>query len=152
MNGTPPQLLMSSHSSRLPGRPALPHPGRLAIRAALDTLTPEKDGVDGAAVYLYGEAWDFGEVALNARGRNASQLNMGGTRIGAFNDRCGRRCRAAALLGLSASSGHRKPGCFTNRMRIWRLFLAMKVHTVLSHIVCKERLAHALSQTAVAPH
>ncbi|KAI8468427.1 MAG: glycoside hydrolase superfamily [Monoraphidium minutum] len=58
-----------------------------AIRSALDRLTPGSDGVDGAGVYLYGEAWDFGEVALNARGRNASQLNMAGTRIGGFNDR-----------------------------------------------------------------
>lgn len=57
------------------------------MRAALDALTPERDGADGARVLMYGEAWDFGEVALNARGRNASQLNVGGTRIGAFNDR-----------------------------------------------------------------
>lgn len=59
----------------------------LAVRAALDALTLERDGVDGRSIYIYGEAWDFGEVALGARGRNASQLNVGGTRIGAFNDR-----------------------------------------------------------------
>jgi len=38
-------------------------------------------------VYVYGEGWDFGEVGNNARGVNASQLNMLGTRIGTFNDR-----------------------------------------------------------------
>ncbi|MBC7184392.1 MAG: DUF3372 domain-containing protein, partial [Marinobacter sp.] len=37
--------------------------------------------------YFYGEAWNFGEVANNARGRNAIQSNMAGTGIGSFNDR-----------------------------------------------------------------
>ena len=58
-----------------------------AVRAALDALTLEKDGVDGKSIYIYGEGWDFGEVAKNARGRNATQLNIGGTGIGVFNDR-----------------------------------------------------------------
>ncbi|MEC7814836.1 MAG: pullulanase-type alpha-1,6-glucosidase, partial [Pseudomonadota bacterium] len=37
--------------------------------------------------YFYGEAWNFGEVANNARGQNAIQANMAGTGIGSFNDR-----------------------------------------------------------------
>ena len=37
--------------------------------------------------YFYGEGWEFGEVASNARGINANQLNMAGTGIGTFNDR-----------------------------------------------------------------
>ena len=49
------------------------------VRAALDALTLEHDGVDGQAIYIYGEGWNFGEVADNARGVNATQLNMGGT-------------------------------------------------------------------------
>jgi pullulanase len=53
----------------------------------LDSLTIQKDGVDGKAIYIYGEGWDFGEVANNARGVNATQLNIGGTGIGVFNDR-----------------------------------------------------------------
>jgi pullulanase-type alpha-1,6-glucosidase len=57
------------------------------VRAALDALTLEQDGVDGKAIYLYGEGWDFGEVANNARGVNAIQLNIGGSGIGVFNDR-----------------------------------------------------------------
>lgn len=36
----------------------------LKIRGALDELTVEKDGVDGSKIYVYGEAWDFGEVRL----------------------------------------------------------------------------------------
>ena len=58
-----------------------------AVRAALDALTLEKDGVDGKSIYIYGEGWDFGEVANNARGKNAAQLNIAGTGIGVFNDR-----------------------------------------------------------------
>jgi len=50
-----------------------------AIRNALNQLTPERDGVDGRHIYIYGEAWDFGEVALNQRGRNASQHNLVGS-------------------------------------------------------------------------
>ncbi len=58
-----------------------------ALRAELDALTPESDGVNGRLIYVYGEGWDFGEVADNARGVNATQLNMAGTGIGTFNDR-----------------------------------------------------------------
>jgi pullulanase len=58
-----------------------------AVRAALDSLTLENDGVDGKSIYIYGEGWDFGEVANNARGKNATQLNIAGTDIGVFNDR-----------------------------------------------------------------
>lgn len=59
----------------------------LKLRAALDALTPAVDGVDGKKVYVYGEAWNFGEVADGARGENAIQKNMAGTGIGSFNDR-----------------------------------------------------------------
>lgn len=58
-----------------------------AVRAALDRLGLERDGVDGTAVYLYGEGWDFGEVAQDARGANATQANLAGSGIGTFNDR-----------------------------------------------------------------
>ena len=59
----------------------------LNIRAALDALTLASDGVDGSQIYLYGEAWNFGEVANGARFEQAIQANMGGTGIGSFNDR-----------------------------------------------------------------
>ena len=48
-------------------------------QAALAAIDP--------TIYLYGEGWDFGEVANNARGVNATQLNLPGTGIGTFNDR-----------------------------------------------------------------
>jgi pullulanase-type alpha-1,6-glucosidase len=59
----------------------------LKLREALDALTPARDGVDGRRIHVYGEGWNFGEVANNARGVNATQLNMAGTGIGSFNDR-----------------------------------------------------------------
>ncbi|MBC7591225.1 MAG: pullulanase-type alpha-1,6-glucosidase [Salinibacterium sp.] len=59
----------------------------IAVRDALDALTLKKDGVDGKAVYLYGEGWNFGEVADNALFEQATQGQLGGTGIGTFNDR-----------------------------------------------------------------
>ncbi|GMH07890.1 hypothetical protein Nepgr_009730 [Nepenthes gracilis] len=53
----------------------------------LHSLSNISDGVDGSSIYIYGEGWDFGEVAKNGRGINASQLNIAGTGIGSFNDR-----------------------------------------------------------------
>ncbi len=57
------------------------------LRNALDKLTIRRDGVDGRQIYLYGEGWNFGEVADNALFRQATQLEMAGTGIGTFNDR-----------------------------------------------------------------
>jgi pullulanase-type alpha-1,6-glucosidase len=59
----------------------------LDVRAALDALTLEADGVDGSAIYLYGEGWNFGEVADGQRFVQATQLNMRDTGIGTFSDR-----------------------------------------------------------------
>ncbi|UNO44227.1 pullulanase-type alpha-1,6-glucosidase [Streptomyces sp. MST-110588] len=59
----------------------------LAVRAALDALTLKKDGVDGKAIVLYGEGWNFGEAADDARFVQATQKNMAGTGIATFNDR-----------------------------------------------------------------
>lgn len=59
----------------------------LAVREALDGLTVREDGVDGSAVYLYGEGWNFGEVADNALFTQATQGQLGGTGIGTFSDR-----------------------------------------------------------------
>lgn len=59
----------------------------LAVRKALDALTPAKDGVDGKRILLYGEGWNFGEVADDARFEQATQKNMAGTSIATFSDR-----------------------------------------------------------------
>jgi pullulanase-type alpha-1,6-glucosidase len=59
----------------------------LAVREALDALTPEKDGVDGKKIILYGEGWNFGEIADDARFEQATQKNMAGTGIATFSDR-----------------------------------------------------------------
>ncbi len=59
----------------------------LAVRRALDRLTLRRDGVDGRRIFLYGEGWDFGEVAGDARFVQATQRNMAGTGIATFSDR-----------------------------------------------------------------
>ena len=59
----------------------------LAVREALDGLDRWRDGVDGEDVYLYGEGWDFGEVADNRLFTQATQGQLDGTGIGTFSDR-----------------------------------------------------------------
>jgi pullulanase len=59
----------------------------IKIREAFDALTPADAGVDGSQIYIYGEGWNFGEVANGARFVQATQANMAGTGIGSFNDR-----------------------------------------------------------------
>ncbi|MCX5420316.1 pullulanase-type alpha-1,6-glucosidase [Streptomyces sp. NBC_00078] len=59
----------------------------LAVRKALDALTLAKDGVDGKKIIMYGEGWNFGEVADDARFVQATQKNMAGTGIATFSDR-----------------------------------------------------------------
>ena len=58
----------------------------LAVRTAR-----RPDGGEGrrrrSVGHLYGEGWNFGEVANNARFTQATQGQLGGTQIGAFSDR-----------------------------------------------------------------
>ncbi|GAB1621444.1 pullulanase-type alpha-1,6-glucosidase [Agarivorans albus] len=51
---------------------------------------------------FYGEGWDFGEVANNARFEQATQWNMAGTEIGTFSD----RLRDAVRGGSPFDSGN----------------------------------------------
>jgi len=76
--------------------------------AALRALTPEEHGVDGSKIYIYGEGWNFGEIADGKRGKNATQHNMYGTGIGTFNDRI-----RDAIRGGSAFSDPRDQGFVT---------------------------------------
>ncbi|NRQ39568.1 pullulanase-type alpha-1,6-glucosidase [Nonomuraea sp. NN258] len=64
-----------------------PRANLLDVRRALDALTPAADGVDGRSIILYGEGWNFGEVADDARFVQATQANLAGTGIGTFSDR-----------------------------------------------------------------
>ena len=73
------------------------------VRAALDELTMEADGVDGSSIYLYGEGWNFGEVANNALFVQATQGQLNGTGIGVFND----RLRDAVHGGAPFDADHR---------------------------------------------
>jgi pullulanase len=86
-----------------------PRANILAVRSALDHLRPETDGVDGRDIYLYGEGWNFGEVAYDARFAQATQTNMAGTGVGTFND----RLRDSARGGGSFSDDPREQGFAT---------------------------------------
>lgn len=75
------------------------------VREALDALTVSADGVDGQSIYVYGEGWNFGEVADNARGVNATQMNIAGTGIGVFNDRLRDAVRGGNPFGDRLNQG-----------------------------------------------
>ncbi|TVR23351.1 MAG: pullulanase-type alpha-1,6-glucosidase [Anaerolineaceae bacterium] len=104
----------------------------IEVREMLDGLTLEDDGVDGAMIYVYGEGWDFGEVANNARGVNATQLNIGGTGIGVFNDRLRDAARGGSpfdgqqhqgfITGLATEPNEFTPGSDAEQMARLLLF------------------------------
>lgn len=60
-----------------------PRQNMIAARAALDSI----GNATGRTFLLYGEGWDFGDVAGDRRFVQATQRNMAGTGIGTFNDR-----------------------------------------------------------------
>ena len=74
-----------------------------AVRAALDALTLQSDGVNGKQLYLYGEGWDFGEVQGNKRGLNATQINCSGRASALSMTAFGTRCAAAIRLAACRS-------------------------------------------------
>ena len=91
-----------------------PKTNMLAVRAALDRLTPQRDGVDGRAILIYGEGWDFGEVAGNQRFTQASQLQLAGTGIGTFNDRLRDAVRGGQAFETNPRSQGYATGLFTD--------------------------------------
>ena len=84
------------------------------IRNALNALTPEKDGVDGSKIYIYGEGFQIAEAANNAIGPNASQINLYGTGIGSFNDRIRDSIRGGNIFGQDFQVQGFATGLFTD--------------------------------------
>ncbi len=84
------------------------------IRNALNALTPEKDGVDGSKIYIYGEGFEIAEAANNAIGPNASQANLYGTGIGSFNDRIRDSIRGGNIFGQDFQVQGFATGLFTD--------------------------------------
>ncbi|WP_433794375.1 pullulanase-type alpha-1,6-glucosidase [Actinoplanes sp. CA-252034] len=68
-----------------------PRENILQARAALERVRPD--------IALYGEGWNFGEVAYDARFAQATQVNMAGTGIGTFNDRLRDAIRGGGAFG-----------------------------------------------------
>ncbi|KAL0538607.1 hypothetical protein IC582_022756 [Cucumis melo] len=111
----------------------------LKAKDALQGLTKEKNGVDGSSIYIYGEGWDFGEVAKNGRGVNASQFNLFGTGIGSFNDRV-----RDAILGGSPFGHPLQQGFVTG------LLLEPNDHHHGTHEVAESMLAVSKDHIEVA--
>ncbi|MEU4236430.1 pullulanase-type alpha-1,6-glucosidase [Actinoplanes sp. NPDC026619] len=76
-----------------------PRANILEVRVALDHLPGGND------IYLYGEGWNFGEVAYDARFAQATQVNMAGTGIGTFNDRLRDAIRGGGSFGNPTEQG-----------------------------------------------
>ena len=83
------------------------HPAAQArrIRSTLDRLTLERDGVDGRSIVLYGEGWEFGEVAGDARFVQATQRGLAGSGIGTFDDRLRDAVRGGSHVGPRSEQG-----------------------------------------------
>jgi len=56
-------------------------------RADMEALQRAVDSAAGRRIELIGEGWNFGEIANNARFRQASQLELSGSGIATFSDR-----------------------------------------------------------------
>lgn len=59
----------------------------MAPLSLIQKIKVDTDKAAGRDIYLYGEAWNFGNVANDARFVQARQANMFGTGVGSFNDR-----------------------------------------------------------------
>ena len=114
----------------------------VAVKEALGALTLEEDGVDGANILLYGEGWNFGEVADGARGLNATQLNVGGLGVATFND----RLRDAVRGGGPFDSG---TDLVTNQGFINGLFYNPNAQVETSEAEQREALLRAADQIRV---
>ncbi|RKE18823.1 pullulanase-type alpha-1,6-glucosidase [Streptomyces sp. TLI_171] len=86
----------------------------LDVQSALRGLTPQKDGVSGKDVFLYGEGWNFGTVANDSRFVQATQVNMAGTGIATFNDRVRDAGRGGNYMLSSAPQQGFASGLFTD--------------------------------------
>ncbi|HET8818787.1 MAG TPA: alpha-1,6-glucosidase domain-containing protein [Xanthomonadaceae bacterium] len=73
-------------------------------RAAMERLQAAVDAATGRHVDLFGEGWDFGEVADGARFVQASQLSLHGSGIGTFSDRARDAIRGGGPADRGADS------------------------------------------------
>ncbi|WP_245984482.1 pullulanase-type alpha-1,6-glucosidase [Streptomyces tateyamensis] len=86
----------------------------LDVQSALHKLTVQHDGVDGSAEFLYGEGWNFGVVANDARFEQATQQHMAGTGIATFNDRLRDAGRGGNFMLSSAPQQGFASGLYTD--------------------------------------
>ncbi|MES2316716.1 MAG: alpha-1,6-glucosidase domain-containing protein [Pseudomonadota bacterium] len=75
----------------------------MAPLAVITKLKADVDQAAGRDIYLYGEAWNFGVVANDARFVQARQSNMFGSGVGSFNDRLRDAVRGGGCCDSGAS-------------------------------------------------
>jgi pullulanase len=84
------------------------------VQEALRALTPQKDGVDGSKIYIYGEGWNFGDTQNNQIGPEADQINLYGFGIGTFNDRIWTAIRGGSPITKKKQAQGFATGLFTD--------------------------------------
>jgi pullulanase-type alpha-1,6-glucosidase len=116
-----------------------PRSNILQVRVGLDRLNRLEHGVDGHEVYVYGEGWNFGEVAHDARFAQATQVNMAGTGIGTFNDRLRDAARGGGSFGddpteqgFATGLGSRTPPALHDRIKVG-LSGALSTYRFITH-------------------
>lgn len=89
------------------------------VRQALDSLTPEKDDVDGKKIYLYGEGWKFGSLNDILPNRVMNQQNSSGTGVGTFNDRFRDSVRGGSFLAKTLTDQGFSTGLYNDYNQIY---------------------------------
>lgn len=79
------------------------------VREALDAMTLQNSGVEGAKLLVYGEAWPFGSLEELIPGAAFTQLRSHGLGVGVFND----RMRDALRGGTTSPTEKSDPGFAT---------------------------------------
>jgi len=118
----------------------IPADAMITLRNRIRSLTPAKDGVNGAEIYLYGEGWDFGS-ARDKGFYHGNQYNMAGTGIGTFNDQI-----RDAIHGGSADDATeiRRQGFINGQSYDWNgHFYGRRLGNDLRHTSDKLRIALA---------
>jgi pullulanase len=78
----------------------------------------------GPGVHLYGEGWNFGEVAYDARFTQATQVHLAGTGVGTFDDRLRDAVRGGGahgdptVRGFASGLGPETPLALHDRLKV----------------------------------
>ncbi|RYX99782.1 pullulanase-type alpha-1,6-glucosidase, partial [bacterium] len=91
------------------------------VREALDSLTIQKDDVDGKKIFLYGEGWKFGSLNDILPERAMTQQNASGTGISTFNDRFRDSVRGGSFMAKTLTDQGFATGLYSDYNQLYLL-------------------------------